>query len=96
MVVNTHSAESCAFRNEDNKEKLTGGLASMAEAAAAKGASLQGAWANMASHTIFALFEAPNSHVVDELLRETGLVGYTESRVYSVETMETAIEAVGS
>lgn len=49
-----------------------------------EGATLHGAWANMASHTIFAVFDAPNSHVVDELLRETGLVGYTESHVYSV------------
>lgn len=94
MVVNTHSAESCAFRNEDNKEKLTGGFGSMAEAAAAKGATLHSAWANMASHTVFALIEASSGHVVDEVLRQAGLVGYTQSVVYSVETMDTTLETV--
>lgn len=96
MIVNTHDAESCAFRNDDLKEKMTGGFGAMAEAASAKGATLQNAWANMASHTVFALMEAPNSHVVDEVLRDTGLVGLTASRVYSIETMDTALEAAGA
>ncbi|MDH3397908.1 MAG: hypothetical protein OEM94_04235 [Acidimicrobiia bacterium] len=96
MVVNTHSAESCAFRNEENKGKLTGGIGAMAEAAAAKGATLRDGWANMASHTVFALFEAPNAHVVDEVLRDAGLVGYTQSRVFAVETMETTLEAAAA
>ena len=68
----------------------------MAEAAATKGATLQSAWANPASHTAFALMEAPNGHVVDEVLRATGLVGLTVSRVYSVETMEVVLEAASA
>lgn len=96
MVVNTHSAESCAFRNEENKGKMTGGFAAMAEAASARGATVQDSWANMASHTIFALIDAPNSHVIDEVMRETGLVGLTQTRVYSVETMQTALDTASA
>ncbi len=96
MIVNTHDAESCAFRNDELKETMTGGFGAMAEAAAAKGATLQNAWANMASHTVFALMEAPNGHVVDEVLRDTGLVGLTVSRVYTVNTMEVALEAASA
>ena len=96
MVVNTHSAESCAFRNDENREKLTGGFNAMAEAASANGASLKEAWANMASHTIFALFEAPDAHVMDAVLRDAGVVGYTQSRVFAVNTMQTALDAVAA
>lgn len=96
MIVNTHDAESCAFRNDELKETMTGGFGAMAEAAAAKGATLHNAWANMASHTVFALMEAPNGHVVDEVLRDTGLVGLTVSHVYTVNTMEVALEAAGA
>ncbi len=94
MVVNTHSEDSCAFRNDENREALAGGFGRFGEAAAEHGAELIGAWANMASHTVFLLVDAPTAHVVDEILRGSELVGHTDSRVYAVETMATALAVV--
>jgi hypothetical protein len=48
----------------------------------------------MASHTVFVLIDAPNAHVVDQIVRDSGPIGYTATTVYAVESMETAIDAV--
>lgn len=96
MLVNTHSEDSCAFRNDENRQILMDGFNALEGAASANGAKLLDIWVNMASHTVFALFDAPNAHTVDELLRQAGLVGFTRSQVYAVEPMQTAMAAVES
>lgn len=87
MLVNTHSAESCAFRNEANREVLPAALQRIAETAATHGATVQGSWVNLASHTVFALVDAPSAHVMDDLIRDAGLIGHTDSRVYAVKSL---------
>ncbi len=94
MLVNTHSEDSCAFRSEENREALVAAFPGLSTAAAAHGGEVAGTWVNMASHTVFVLIDAPNAHAVDEIVRDSGLIGYTTTTVYAVETMETAIEAV--
>lgn len=93
MVLNTHNAESCAFRSEEDEEALLGAFRRMEDAARAHDTEVKGVWANMASHTVFALVDAPNAHAVDALVRESGLIGRTDTRVYAVVDMETAMEA---
>lgn len=94
MLVNRHSEESCAFRSKENRETLLGGFAGLEKAAPSLGVTLEGTWVNMASHTVFALIDAPNAHVVDELIRDAGLVGHTDSTVFAVLPMDVAVEAV--
>ncbi len=94
MIVNTHAPESCAFRSEANRDALLGGLTALSEAATAAGASLEGAWANRAAHTAFALIEAPDAHTVDEIVGTAGLIGWTDSRVFAVATLEQVAESV--
>ena len=63
-------------------------------AATAAGASLEGAWANRAAHTAFALIEAPDAHTVDEIVGTAGLIGWPDSRVFAVATLEQVAESV--
>ncbi len=92
VLVNTHNAESCAFRSAENQEALLQAFNRLEETAKSHDATVQGMWANMASHTVFGLFDAPNAHAVDDAVREAGLIGLTDSKVYAVVEMETAVE----
>jgi len=94
MVVNTHNAESCAFRDEGNAEVLTKALDELAAAANEHGASIEGTWTNRAAHEVFVLVDAPNGHVIDEMMIGTGLVGRTHTRVVPVVPTRQAIDSV--
>lgn len=87
MVVNTHNPESCAFRSEADDTALTPGIEGLGAAAHAKGATLQSFWVNTGSHAFFILLDAPNAHVVDEVIRDSGLTGRTHSEVYAILDM---------
>lgn len=88
MLVNTHNAESCAFRSADDEAALAPGFGNLGRVAQERGASVLGSWVNTASHTVFALIDAPNAHVVDEVIREAGLTGRTHSQVFAVDHTE--------
>ncbi len=94
MLVNTHSAESCAFRNDENREALLPALSGLTDAASAQGASVQGVWVNRAAHTVFALVDATDAHAVDEVIRVAGLIGWTDSRVFAVSPLGEAAASV--
>ena len=96
MIVNTHTEESCAFRSEEAREALLGALGRIEAAATSLGASYEGGWSNMAGHTVFVLIDAPNAHVVGEVIRESGLIGLTTSSVYTVYTLEETAERIAS
>ena len=91
MLVNTHTAESCAFRSDANRDALAGGLSQLSDVAGKHESSVEGAWANLSAHTVFALIDAPNGHAVDMIVRDAGLVGWTTSNVHPVQTLDAAV-----
>ena len=90
MVVNTHSAESCAFRGKEEEDVLVGAFNKFEESAPEQGLTVQGSWVNRAAHEIFLLVEAANAHVIEEALLDAGLVGRTHSRVLPLVSLEEA------
>jgi hypothetical protein len=88
MVINTHDAASCAFRNEENAQTLTGALDALSEAVAELGASIDGFWANRAAHTFYILIDAPSAHVVDEAFVKADLLGRTHTEIVPVFAIE--------
>ena len=95
MVVNTHNPESCAFRSEDDEAALAPGFGQVARVAQERGAALQGSWVNTASHTIFLLIDAPNAHLIDEVIRESGLTGRTHTQVFAIQDTQALLDAEG-
>ncbi len=93
MVVQTHTAEDCAFRSDEDRKVTTDAYRRMLEIAKQHGAQVQGAWANTGSHTTFALVNAPNAHVVNAVIEASGLVARVTTTVYAVTTLEAQIEA---
>ena len=92
MIVNTHNAESCAFRGKEEENLLRGALEQVTESAGQTGLTIQGQWVNRASHEIFMLIDAPNAHVVEEAFLGAGLVGRTHTRILPVVAVEQAME----
>ena len=95
MIVNTHEADSCGFRDPENLMSLTHAVEAVEESAKAANATVEGVWVNLASHHIFILLDAPNAHVVDDIIRNTGLIGPTNPDVCAVTALEEALRSVG-
>lgn len=92
MIVNTHSAESCAFRGKEEEELLVGSLDRLKDSAPETGLTFEGWWVNRASHEIFMLIDAPNGHAIEEALLAAGAVGRTHTRILPVVAVEDALE----
>jgi hypothetical protein len=85
MVINTHNAESCAFRSKEDAVATTGAFDRFEQVvAAADGLELLGSWVNRPSHEAFLLVEAPAAHAIDDAIVEAGVLGRTHTRVVSV------------
>jgi hypothetical protein len=84
MIVNTHNAESCAFRGDEEAKALTTAFDRFSEQAEGRDVTVQGAWINRAAHEFFILVDAPNAHAIDEGLLAAGMVGRTHTRVLAV------------
>jgi hypothetical protein len=91
MLVNTHSPDHCGFRTDEVGTVFRRGFERLGEIAKEKGATVQGTWVNTASHTIFVLLDAPNAHVIDQIVRDADLITHSESRVYALEEMQTLL-----
>ncbi len=89
MLVNTHSAEDCAFRGPE-EEKLLAGAFERFESRTGD-LSIVGSWVNRASHEAFALVDAPNAHEIERALLEAGVVGRTHTRILPVVQTQDAI-----
>jgi hypothetical protein len=99
MVVNTHNAESCAFRSEEDGKAMGAALDALGAAGSELGFTIDGFWINRSAHAFFILVDSPNAHVIDEALLAAGLVGRTHTEIFPVLTMEevrTAAEAQSS
>ena len=94
MVVTTHNPESCAFACEESRQKARSMGSRMEKVTKAHGISVQGAWANMAAHMNFMLFEAPSPHAIDDALRELDFITWNTTTIYHVVPIQQAIESL--
>jgi hypothetical protein len=88
MVVNTHNAESCGFRSEQDGEAMGAALEGFGKAGAELGLTVDGFWIDRSAHAFYILVDAPNAHVIDEALLRSGLLSRTHSEISPVQTME--------
>ena len=91
MVVNTHVPEDCAFRGAEQEEILVGAFEAFEKASPDREISRLGSWINRSSHEAFVLLDAPNAHVIEVALLESGLLGRSNSRIMPVVSSDDAI-----
>ena len=92
MVVATHNPETCAYASEKYRLLAVEGASKVADVAIEHGCVLQGAWANRASHTLYALMEGPNAHAVEEVLFKIRFPEWQTVRIDPVVDMGETIE----
>jgi uncharacterized protein with GYD domain len=94
MIVNTHNAESCAFRSEEDGTAVAGGLDAFGKVAAELGMTIDHFWMSRAAHTFFIVVDAPTAHAIDEAVLRSGLMGRTRTEILPIHTMEQVRETV--
>jgi hypothetical protein len=95
MVVQTHTAESCPYRSEENLKAMGEAFNRARSLEKEQGAQMLGGWASSASHTTFTLVEAPSAHVVSTLMEASGLTARGTATIYAVTEMAAAMAALG-
>lgn len=86
MVVVRHSAESCPGR--PGNEAIHPCLLTMAELLTQRGVTTVGRWADPPAHVTYFVLDAPNAHVIQGVLMESGVFGHTTSEVRPVLGMD--------
>jgi uncharacterized protein with GYD domain len=96
MVMNTHNAESCGFRSEEDGTAMGAALEALVKSASELGLTVDEFWVNRSAHAFFILVDAPNAHVIDEALLKAGLVSRTHTEIFPVLTMDEVRKAAQS
>jgi hypothetical protein len=68
MAVVTHGPDTCPIGNPEATKKAIADLGQMGEAAGKLGITVQGSWTNMPAHALWFVLDAPNGHVVNQLM----------------------------
>jgi len=86
MVVVRHTAESCPGR--PGNEAVHPCLQTMAELLVARGVATVGRWADPPAHVNWLVLDAPDAHVIQAVLMESGVFGHTTAEVRPVLSMD--------
>jgi len=86
MMIVRHTAESCPGR--PGNEAVHPCLQTMSELLAQRGVKTVGRWADPPGHVNYFVLDAPNAHLIQEVLMESGLSGHTTSEVRPVLSMD--------
>lgn len=93
MIVSTHNPESCGFRGEQEDEILRDAIEGFRGSGSGKEIAIQGWWINRAVHEFFILADAPNAHVLEDAVVESGMVGRTHTRILPVNEVQAVLDA---
>ncbi|MFI5259088.1 MAG: DUF3303 family protein [Candidatus Limnocylindrales bacterium] len=95
MVIQTHTAESCPYRSEENKAAMSEAFHRIMTLGPEHGAEMKGSWVNTGAHVTFSLIEAPSAHVVNVVLEQSGLAARGIHTVYAVTDLAAQMTAMG-
>jgi hypothetical protein len=88
IVVMRHNAESLGFPSHEHQNNERTAFMRLQALGKEHDVRLEGAWVNTGSHTTFALIDAPNAHVVNQLLELSGIVAWEGATVYAVTPVD--------
>ena len=91
MIVMSHGPETCAGANAEARGKASNGFSQLNAAAKAKDVTVQGAWVDAPAHLIYALVDAPNAHVINDLMRELQFFHWNTIDIHPLEVIEEVV-----
>ena len=86
MVIVRHTAESCPGRDPEGPVHPC--LRSLDTLMGERGIEVRGRWADPPAHVNYLLLDAPNAHVIQQLMMESGLFAHTTSETRAVLSMD--------
>ena len=86
MVIVRHTAESCP--GKPGNEAIHPCMNTMQELIAERGIGVVGRWADPAAHVNFLVLDAPNAHVIQEVMMSRGMAGHTTTDIRPVMSMD--------
>ena len=86
MVIVRHTAESCPGR--PGNEAIHPCMNSMQELITEHGIGVVGRWADPAAHVNYLVLDAPNAHVIQEVMMSSGMAGHTTTDVRPILSMD--------
>ena len=94
MVVMTHNPEAGPAASEKARESVRTAMEKREQVMSELGIREIGEWIDMPGHTAFLLIDAPNAHVVTQMLAEFGLLGWLNAAIHPVVPYQEAAKAV--
>lgn len=86
MVIVRHTAESCPGR--PGNEAIHPCLHSLDELLVQREVTTVGRWADPPAHVNYLVLDAPNAHVIQAVLMESGLSAHTTTEIRAVLSMD--------
>ena len=94
MAVVTHGPDTCPVGSPEAMESALAALGQMKEASSKLGIEVQGSWTNMPAHMLWFMFDAPNAHVVNQLMIALKLQEWNTIVVHPVTTLQDAVTEI--
>jgi L-rhamnose mutarotase len=91
MVTVIHGPETCAVNVPENMQKYLSADKELPAAAKKLGITVQGIWLNAPGHTFFFLIDAPNAHVINQLMSELHFMDWNTVMIHPVITEQEAM-----
>ena len=86
LVIVRHSPESCPGR--PGNEAIRPCLQTMADLLTQRGVTTVGRWADPPAHVNYLVLDAPDAHVIQGVLMESGMFAHTTAEVRPILSMD--------
>lgn len=93
LVVNTHTPDTCALRDDDAGKSFVTALRRFRADAPGRGLTIEGWWAYRTGHEMYLVVEAPSVHEVEDALIAAELPQRTTTRVLPVAEIDEVLPA---
>ncbi len=91
MVVLTHGPDTCAAAHAESGKMMRDAMNNMDEVSKKHGVTVQGAWIDPPGHIFYIVADAPNAHVINDLVTELKLFHWNTIVIHPVITLEEAL-----
>ena len=92
MVVLTHGPETCAAINSASSEMARTAVAQMEDVSKKFQCFVKGAWVDPPAHTFYIVADAPNAHVVNQVMEELKFMLWNTVDIHPIVTLEEAMK----
>jgi hypothetical protein len=91
MIVMTHGPETCAAVSKASGEMIRSAMARKEEVSKKFKCDIKGAWVDPPAHVFYIIADAPNAHVVNQVMQELKFMLWNTIDIHPIVTIEDAM-----